>query len=264
MHNLDDHDIVAAYGTEYRGIVQFYMLATDVWRLTRLRWAAETSMLKTLAAKHQSTATKIAAQHRAKIATPHGPRTCFEARVERNGKLPLVARFGGIPLARKKNAILTDRVPKPVPYPVNELTVRLRRGGCELCQEPGKVQVHRIRKLAQLDQAGTGQPRGRPSWPGCGARPSWSATPATRPSTTGNPPRKRHRSPESFVSETDPRGSEGSCAEKDLPSRHLAAQLTRLSSRSCRAFSLVAHGSLGDLRPVKVPRIRAACSRERL
>jgi group II intron reverse transcriptase/maturase len=159
LQNLDDYDIVAAYGAEYRGIVQYYLLATDVWRLARLRWAAETSMLKTLAAKHSSTVTAMAARHKAKIDTPHGIRTCFEARVERDGKQPLVARFGGIPLTRRKGAVITDRAPAPVlPYPVKELTIRLRRSRCELCEEPAKVQIHQIRKLAQLGKPGPGLP----------------------------------------------------------------------------------------------------------
>jgi hypothetical protein len=159
MCNLDDYDIVRAYAAEYRGIVQYYLLATDVWRLARLRWVAETSMLKTLAAKHRSTVTTTAAKHKAVVETTHGKRTCFQARVDRDGKQPLVARFGGIPLVRQKDATLVDRVPnRPVTHPFKELTVRLRRGRCELCQEPGKVQVHQIRKLAQLEPAGAHQP----------------------------------------------------------------------------------------------------------
>ena len=150
MQNLDDYDIVKAYGAEYRGIVQYYLLANDVWRLNRLRCDAETSMLKTLAAKHQSTVTKMAARHRAKIKTPLGPRKCFEARVERHGKRPLVARFGGIPLVRDKWAALTDHQPRPVTYPRKELTVRLLRRRCEMCGDPAKVAVHQVRKLASL------------------------------------------------------------------------------------------------------------------
>jgi group II intron reverse transcriptase/maturase len=158
LHNHDDYDIVATYGAEYRGVVQYYLLATDVWRFTRLRWVAETSMLKTLAAKHQSTVSKIATKHKATIDTGHGLRTCFEARIERPGKQPLVARFGGIPLARDRTAVLTDRDPaRPVTYTRKELITRLRRGRCELCHEPDKVQVHQIRKLAQLP-TGPGQP----------------------------------------------------------------------------------------------------------
>ena len=45
---------------------------------------------------------KMAAKHKAKIQTPHGPRTCFEARIERNGRQPLIARFGETPLHRQK------------------------------------------------------------------------------------------------------------------------------------------------------------------
>jgi hypothetical protein len=71
-----------------------YLLAGDVYRLHRLRWVMETSMLKTLAGKHRSTVSKMAAKHKARIQTPHGPRTCFEARIERDGRQPLVARFG--------------------------------------------------------------------------------------------------------------------------------------------------------------------------
>ena len=70
------------------------------WRLSALRWNAETSMLKTLAAKHKSTVTKMAARYKAKVITGDGPRTCFEARRKREGKPDLVARFGGIPSAR--------------------------------------------------------------------------------------------------------------------------------------------------------------------
>nr|WP_218022519.1 reverse transcriptase/maturase family protein [Nocardia amamiensis] len=98
-----DYSIIATFGAIYRGVVQYYLLAGDVHRLHRLRWVMETSMLKTLAAKHRSSMSKMAAKHKAKIATPHGPRTCFEARIERQGRQPLVARFGGIPLHRQKN-----------------------------------------------------------------------------------------------------------------------------------------------------------------
>jgi hypothetical protein len=52
LMNLPDRLIISTYGAEYRGIVQYYLLAGDVWRLNRLEWVAETSVLKTLAAKH--------------------------------------------------------------------------------------------------------------------------------------------------------------------------------------------------------------------
>jgi group II intron reverse transcriptase/maturase len=50
LMNLDDPEIISSYGAEYRGLAQYYLLAGNVSRLHRLRWAAETSMLKTLGA----------------------------------------------------------------------------------------------------------------------------------------------------------------------------------------------------------------------
>lgn len=153
MQNLDDYDIVKTYGAEYRGVVQYYLLANDVWRFDRLCWDAQTSMLKTLAAKHQSSVAKMAAKHKAKIETPHGLRRCYEARVERTGKQPLVARFGGIPLVRDKRAVIVDRTPSDqVTYQRKELVRRLLARRCELCGEPGRVVVHQVRNLASLEQ----------------------------------------------------------------------------------------------------------------
>ena len=68
----------------------------------RLQGTLDLLVLKTLAAKHRSTVAKMARKHKAVTATPHGPRICFEARTERPGRNPLVARFGGIPLKRQK------------------------------------------------------------------------------------------------------------------------------------------------------------------
>jgi len=148
MVNDSDYNIVARFGAEYRGIVQYYLLAGDVFRLHRLRWVMETSMLKTLASKHRSTVTKMAARHKAKVPTPYGLRTRFEASIERPGKKPLVAWFGGIPLKRQKNAVLTDRQHTGPVYPNRQLVTRLLKGRCELCQRPGDITVHHVRALA--------------------------------------------------------------------------------------------------------------------
>jgi group II intron reverse transcriptase/maturase len=155
--NFDDYEIVNVYGSRFRGIVQYYLLAHDVCRLTRLQWVMHTSMLKTLAAKHHSTVTKMAAKHKATITTPKGIRTCYEARVSRDSGKPLVARFGGIPLARQKDAVIVDRAPAQIIYPRRELIKRLLKGRCELCYSADPVQVHQIRKLADLDTSGLHQ-----------------------------------------------------------------------------------------------------------
>jgi group II intron reverse transcriptase/maturase len=158
LQNLPDYDIVRIYGAEYRGIVNYYRPARNVSWLHTLRWNAETSMLKTLAAKHKSTVAKMAARHKAKIETADGLRTCFEARVRREGRPDLVARFGGIPLARDQRAVIRDPAPVPVNTPYKELIHRLRRRRCELCEHGTTVAVHQVPALASLGKPGPGQP----------------------------------------------------------------------------------------------------------
>jgi group II intron reverse transcriptase/maturase len=157
----EDFTIVATYGSEYRGYVQYYLLAQDVWRLGRLRWVMETSMLKTLAAKHSSTVTKMARKYKTRVATDDGPRICFQVTVPRDGRKPLVSRFGGIPLKRQPTAIISDRKPPRATTQGNELIHRLLAGRCELCASHTGLQVHHVRKLADLEKPGR---PGRPAW----------------------------------------------------------------------------------------------------
>jgi group II intron reverse transcriptase/maturase len=158
LQNLDDYDIIRVYGAEYRGVVNYYLLAKDAWRLRTLRWNAETSMLKTLAAKHQSTVSKMAARHKAKAETGDGPRTCFEARRRRRGKPDLVARFGGIILRQDRRAVITEPVPVRVRVPRRELLARLRQRECELCETGTTVAVHQVAGIRELGKPKTGQP----------------------------------------------------------------------------------------------------------
>jgi group II intron reverse transcriptase/maturase len=158
LQNLPDYDIVRIYGAEYRGVVNYYRLAVNIGWLNLLCWNAETSMLKTLAAKHKSSVSKMAARYKAKTETADGLRTCFEARARRDGKPDLVARFGGIPLTRDRRAVITDPAPVPLICPRKELIHRLRKRWCELCDHGATVTVHQVARLADLGEPGPGQP----------------------------------------------------------------------------------------------------------
>ena len=160
--NDDDHSIISRYGAEYRGIVQYYLLAGDVYRLDRLHWVMVTSLLKTLAGKYDSSVSKTARKYGATIETPHGPRQCLQVSVDRGkGRKPLVATFGGIPLRRQKNVVLRDREPVLATSRRKELVHRLLAGRCELCGQADEVRVHQIRKLADVDKPGQPDP---PEW----------------------------------------------------------------------------------------------------
>ncbi|MGW1732124.1 HNH endonuclease [Streptomyces sp. NPDC001999] len=120
-------------------------------------------MLKTLASKHRSTVMKMARKYKATIDTPDCPRKCFEVIVERGGeKKALVARFGGIRLKRQRTAAMADREPvKPNHISTTELVKRLRADCCEICGSTSRIEVHHLRKLADLKQQGRAE---RPVW----------------------------------------------------------------------------------------------------
>ena len=119
------------------------------------------------------------------IETPHGLRKCFEARVERTGRKPLVGRFGGIPLRRDKKTVINNRRLAPVNTKRKELVTRLLAGRCEACGRIDEVEVHHVAKLTDLGRPGDRR-RGQISWPHYTAKPLWSAALVMRTSTAGN------------------------------------------------------------------------------
>jgi group II intron reverse transcriptase/maturase len=160
---LSDHDysIMSRYQAEYRGMVQYYILATNIRRLNKLHWIMRMSLLKTLANKHKTRVTAMVRKYLTQTETPYGQMKCLEVKVERKGKKPLTAQFGGIPLRRKRTAILTDQLPIYKKFERNELIKRLLADTCELCGSKEQVEVHHIRKLADLNAKGRKE---KPRW----------------------------------------------------------------------------------------------------
>jgi retron-type reverse transcriptase len=240
LKDRDDHAIISTYGAEYRGIVQYYLLAGDAWRLSRLEWVMKTSMLKTLAHRHRSTVTKMARKYAAVTATPGGPRRCFEAHVERHGRKPLVARFGSIPLRRQKKAVLDDRPQGPSRPRQRELVTRLLAGQCEWCEQPGPVEAHQVRKLADLTR--TGQPQ--PAWAKLMAKKRRKTlivcTPCHTAIHAGNPATACIRSPESRMPGNGQVRFGPGPPKKDPPSGHLVGGLPE--------HATAVHGPLAALR----------------
>ena len=127
----------------------------------------------------------MASKYKTVIGTPDGPRTCFQVVIVRDrGRKPLVARFGGIPLRRQRTAVLTDQSPIMASAKRNELIHRLLAERCELCESTDRLEVHHLRKLADLNRHDRpDKPAWVPSWRNGAARPWSSAGPATRTST---------------------------------------------------------------------------------
>ncbi len=160
MLSDDDFTIIERYQQEYRGVVQYYMLAHNVSWFWKLHWIAKVSLLQTLAHKHKTSAVAQLRKYRVNFQAANGTTyRCLEIQVPREGKKPLIARFGGIPLQRQIQAILADQIPIYDRSERNELVKRLLADTCEMCGSRENVQVHHIRKLADLEKGGRERPR---------------------------------------------------------------------------------------------------------
>lgn len=145
----DDFSIVAWYGIVFRGVAEYYCMAHDrAKKLSKLKHVMQTSMLKTLAAKHKTTVSAMADKYRVQLSTMDGDYTAYQVVMPREGKLPLVATFGGFGLKRQDKPI--NDAPTRNRNGRTEILERLLADRCEYCEMEGDCQVHHIRKLATL------------------------------------------------------------------------------------------------------------------
>lgn len=149
----DAYSIVSQYQAEYRGIVQYYSMAYNLHALSKLKYVMEVSLTKTLASKYKTTRTKIYKRFGTSIQTGEGSRKVILVQKEREQKKPLIAYFGGLSLKRNKEAKISE-LPQRVWNNRTELLQRLKAQKCELCGSLNKIEVHHIRKLADLKQKG--------------------------------------------------------------------------------------------------------------
>jgi hypothetical protein len=151
-----DYSIMTRYQQEYRGVVQYYLLAHNVAALKYVCHTMHVSLLKTLACKHWAKAVAMARRYRSTTETESGPLRCLKVVVPRDdGKRPLVAVFGGISLRRKETATLRDTHPD-VRFLTQRTDIirRLLAEVCEICGQELDCEVHHVHRLADLHKAG--------------------------------------------------------------------------------------------------------------
>lgn len=132
MLNESAFSLMSAYQSEYRGIVEYYQLAYNIAELSKLKWIMEHSLTMTLAAKLKTYASKVRKKYNATLIVEGRPYKGMQITIEREGKKPLVARWGGIPLRRREKAILNDN-PQTQWRGHTELVKRMMAHICEQC-----------------------------------------------------------------------------------------------------------------------------------
>jgi group II intron reverse transcriptase/maturase len=152
-----DYTIIQRFQSVYRGLYNFYCMASNVSRrMNRVRRILETSLTKTLACKFKSKSSEI----RKRYAVNTAAGAVLQVVIERPEKAPLVATFGGFALMRIPEGMgVVDFCPSLAWHQHaskrSEVVQRLLAGRCELCGVEGvPVEVHHIRKLADIDRPG--------------------------------------------------------------------------------------------------------------
>lgn len=161
LQRESDYTIVLTYGLEFQGLVNYYVLAYDVSkRLGPLKYIYETSLVKTLAAKHKRSVKWVYKKYRR---TVNGVKAIV-VEVPREGKKPLVTWFGAQPIRHDQKARIEDTKIRRVPFGHSELIDRLLAEKCELCgRETADLRGHHVQKLADLKKRYTGR-RNPPRW----------------------------------------------------------------------------------------------------
>jgi len=152
--------IISTYQAEYRGLVEYYRLAHNLRALKQLRWDMERSLTKTLAAKEQIPLPQVYRRYKATIMVENKPYKGLQVTIEREGRKPLIAQWGGIPLKWNTKAVLNDQ-PERIWSTRSELEERLLADTCEYCGSHEKCQVHHVRALRDLHPKGR---KPRPRW----------------------------------------------------------------------------------------------------
>jgi group II intron reverse transcriptase/maturase len=139
---LSDVELVLRYNSELRGIANYYALADDIkTKFNKAFWIAQTSFLRTLANKYQTSVNKIVKRLK--------KNNHFVIVSDKTGKHNEYPLFKLIDLIGPKSSIV-DQQPKTY-QACTELEDRLAASHCEYCEKDGGYfEVHHIRRLKDI------------------------------------------------------------------------------------------------------------------
>lgn len=164
LYNSDAH-ILLTYQQRFRGIADYYKFAVDRHKLSYLKYMMEVALVKTLAHKFKLSAPQVYAKYRSRYTVKgYTYKTLCVAVPTQNGTRYIY--WGAIPLryvSPHSSVPLNDSKPTDMLLHYNDLIARLQANVCELCGSTQDVEVHHIRKLADLKQRWSGR-KEKPAW----------------------------------------------------------------------------------------------------
>lgn len=159
-----DFEIVMTYGSEFRGIVNYYSMAYDVSRyFYPVKHVFMESAARTLANKHKMSRAKVFAKY--KRTSELGVNALIvEAPNPNHPEKPHYAKLGEHPI-RTSFDTGKQGLDKVETFFVgrNELVRRLLADTCELCGSKDRIAVHHVRKLADIKKKYLGR-KSSPDW----------------------------------------------------------------------------------------------------
>jgi len=158
-----DAHIIDVFQSRFRGIAEYYQYAVDRCRLNSLKNIMQQSLVKTLAHKFKISVGKVYHRYRNKHEVDGFTYKTLSVEVP-TAKGTRIIRWGAIPLKTVNviNEPLRDF--KDTRWGErSDLLRRLKADKCELCGSRDRVNVHHVRKLADLKRRWQGR-REKPAW----------------------------------------------------------------------------------------------------
>jgi len=158
-----DAHIIDVFQSRFRGIAEYYQYAVDRCRLNSLKNIMQQSLVKTLAHKFKISVSKVYRRYRNKHEVDGFTYKTLSVEVP-TSKGTHIIRWGAIPLKTVNviNEPLRDF--KDTRWGErSDLLRRLKADTCELCGSRDRVNVHHVRKLADLKRRWQGR-REKPAW----------------------------------------------------------------------------------------------------
>jgi len=151
-----DYTIIQRYQSVLVGLYNYYCMTANVSkRVGHIKWILQISLLKTLASKFRKSVSKTFKTY----SVPDQEYVTLRKVINRPGKEPLIATFGGMSLKKNSDGMDNDGFDSKLAWnkPASsrsEVVQHLLFNVCLLCGDVGPIQMHHIRKLSDIDRPG--------------------------------------------------------------------------------------------------------------